>query len=348
MKALLLIGGQATRLSPLNKHIAKSLMPLVDREVLNYQVGQLARAGVTQIILAAGHLVDQLAEYVDGYSGGLEFAISLEDEPLGTAGAIGNAAELVDNDRLVVLNADIISDVDITEVIAAHEAGGRPATLVGYSVKDPSRYGLLQVEGNAITGFTEKPEGQLDDEGKHFINAGIYVLEPSVVNSIPTDRKVSIERETFPQLIDLHGALTHFPHERMWEDIGTFESYFRANFALVAGRYTYGDNALWAGREDFALFKDMVYMHDSVELGKGVDLFHRVIAMARSRIGSESRLQNTILLPGAEVGERCQLTDCIIGPGVSVADGTRINKMVMVEGEQNTAFYPDAYDMGIS
>ncbi|MEZ5338393.1 MAG: NDP-sugar synthase [bacterium] len=348
MKALLLIGGQATRLSPLNKHIAKSLMPVCDREVLNYQIGQLARAGVSQIILAAGYMVEQLADYVSGYSGGLEFAISLEEEPLGTAGAIAHAGELVDNDRLVVLNADIISDVDIAEVVSAHEAGGRPATLVGYSVQDPARYGLLRLDGSAITGFTEKPEGQLDDDAKHFINAGIYVLEPSVVNAIPAGRSVSIERETFPQLITAHGALTHFPHERLWEDIGTFESYFRANFALVASRYTYGDNALWGGREDFALFKDMVYMHESVELGKGVDLFHRVIAMARSSIGAGSRLQNSILLPGATVGERCQLTDCIIGSGVSVPEGTRINRMVMVEGEQNTAFYPDAHDMGIS
>lgn len=347
MKALLLIGGQATRLSPLNKHLAKSLMPVCDREVLNYQISQLARAGVTQIILAAGHLVEQLAEYVEGYSGGLEFAISLEEEPLGTAGAIGNAAELVDNDRLVVLNADIISDVDISELVSAHAAGKRPATIVGYAVEDPSRYGLLRTEGDAITGFTEKPEGQPGD-GKHFINAGLYVLEPEVVNSIPRDRKVSIERETFPQLIERHGALTHFPHERMWEDIGTFESYFRANFALLASRYTYGDNSLWAGRGDFALFKDLVYMHESVSLGKSVDLFHRVIAMRGSRIGEGCRLQNVILLPGAEIGERCQLTDCIIGPGVEVPAGRRINKVVMIRDEANLAFYPEAMDISLN
>ncbi len=346
MKALLLIGGQATRLSPLNKHIAKSLMPVCDREVLHYQVSQLTRAGVTQIILAAGHLVEQLAEYVSGYSGGLEFAISTEPQPLGTAGAIGHAAELVDNDRLVVLNADIICDVDIAELVRAHEAGGRPATIVGYAVADPSRYGLLQLSGDSITGFTEKPAGAAPAD-KQFINAGLYVLEPEVVNAIPTERKVSIERETFPHLIERHGALTHFAHERMWEDIGTFESYFRANFAMLASRYTYGEDRLWAGREDYALFKDLVYMHASVELGKGTDLYHRVILMQGSRIGAGSRLQNTILLPGSVLGERCHVTDSIIGPGVEVAAGTRVNKVVMVAGEQNTAFYPEAHDMGV-
>ena len=345
MKALLLIGGQATRLSPLNKHLAKSLMPVCDREVLHYQVSQLARAGVSRIILAAGHLVDQLEEYVDNYSGGLEFAISTEDEPLGTAGAIAQAADLVDNERLIVLNADILSDIDVAAVISAHESGGRPATLVGYAVDNPERYGLLQLDGDRITGFSEKPEGQLPDQ-RHFINAGVYVLEPEVVNAIPQGRSVSIERETFPQLIAEHGALTHYPHERLWEDIGTFESYFRANFALVASRYAAGEDLLWAGREDFAVFKDLIYMHESVELGSNTDLFHRVILMRGCRTGQENRLQNCILLPGAVLGDNCSVTDSIIGPGVEVPSGTRINRVVMVQGEQNTAFYPEARDMG--
>jgi mannose-1-phosphate guanylyltransferase len=345
MKALLLIGGQATRLSPLNKHLAKSLMPVCDREVLHYQISQLARAGISQIILAAGHLVDQLEEYLGSYSGGLEFAISTEPEPLGTAGAIAQAAELVGNEALVVLNADILSDVDISAVLNAHTAAGRPATLVGYAVDRPERYGLLQLAGDMITGFVEKPQGPLIDE-KHFINAGIYVLEPEVVNAIPKGRPVSIERETFPELIASHGALTHYPHERLWEDIGTFESYFRANFALVASRYANGEDLLWAGREDFALFKDLVYISEGVTLGKNTDLYHRVILMRGSQTGRDSRLQNSILLPGAMLGDNCQVTDSIIGPGVSVPDGMKINKVVMVDGESNVAFYPQAQDMG--
>lgn len=347
MKALLLIGGQATRLSPLNKYLAKSLMPVCDREVLHYQISQLARAGISQIVLAAGHLVEQLDDYLGSYSGGLEFAISTEPEPLGTAGAIAQAADLVDNERLVVLNADILSDIDIAKVLSVHEAAGRPATLVGYAVERPERYGLLQLDGDQITGFVEKPQGPMLDQ-KYFINAGMYVLEPEVVNSIPRDRPVSIERETFPELIASHGSLTHYPHERLWEDIGTFESYFRANFALVASRYANGEDLLWAGREDFALFKDLVYIHESVSIGTKTDLYHRVILMRGCQTGKNARLQNCILLPGAVLGDNCRVTDSIIGPGVSIPDGTKINRVVMVQNETNVAFYPEAQDMGVS
>jgi mannose-1-phosphate guanylyltransferase len=343
MKGLLLIGGQATRLYPLSKYIAKSLLPICDRELLHYQIAALARAGIGEIVLAAGYKVEQIREYAAGYSG-IRLYVSEEPEPRGTAGAIAQAAEYLDSEPVVVLNADILSDVSIAQLIETHRSGGRPATIMGKAVDDPSRFGLLRVSGAEILGFSEKPEGNLGP-GPHYINAGAYVLEPEVVAAIPTDRPVSIERETFPQLIAERGPLSFYAHEGLWYDVGTFESYFAANFALLNQRFTFGETALWGERDDAAIFKDSVYLSKLATLGPSVDLFHRVIAMAGTRIGARVRLQDTILMPGAQVGDNCALSACIVGPGAELKVGSIVQNTLFIAGEQPQAFFPQAVEV---
>lgn len=340
MQALLLVGGLATRLLPLSAQLAKPLLPLCDRELLHYQISALARAGIGDVILAAGHLVEQIRAYAGQYSG-LRIRVVEEAAPLGTAGAIANALPLLEDGPLVVLNADILSDLRFSDVIAAHESGGRPATIVGTPVPDPSRYGLLRCKGAELTGFSEKPEGSLGP-GPHFINAGIYVLEHDVVATIPTGRPVSIEREVFPRLIAERGSLTFHPHETLWIDIGTFESYFAANFALVARRYTYGEDELWGSRDDCAVFKDLVHIHKSAQLGKDADLYHRVVVMSGARIGTGTRIENCIIMPGAMVGEGARVSSSLLGPGAEVGAGEEVEHALLVAGEARTDFFPQA------
>jgi mannose-1-phosphate guanylyltransferase len=347
MKALLLIGGQATRLWPLSKTLPKSLLPVCDRELLLYQVSQLAYAGIHEIVLAAGMLAEQLQDYVRGFGGGLQFHLSIEPEPRGTAGAIAHARDLLGGDSVVVLNADILSDVRVADVIRHHFEAGRPATVVGYSVPDPARYGLLRAdaERGLLHGFSEKPEGALPD-GPHFINAGIYVLSPDAVAAIPEGRTVSIEREVFPRLIAEHEALGFYPHEGLWIDVGTFESYFRANFALLGRRYTFGDDQLWGQRDDCAVFKDFVYLHKSARLGADADLFHRVVVMRDCVVGTGAKLRNALLMPGAQVGAGAELADCIVGPGAEVMAQSLLSNMLLVEGEDPVPFFPGAVELG--
>jgi mannose-1-phosphate guanylyltransferase len=340
VKALLLIGGLATRLLPLSRHIAKSLLPVCDREVLHYQISQIARAGIGEIVLAAGHHIDQLQEYVSGYAG-LSFEISHEAMPMGTAGAIAQARDLLDDDPLLILNADILCEVDLAKMLHSHLLGKRPATILGHKVADPGRFGLLSTQGSDIVGFTEKPEGGRAG-GPEYINAGAYVLDRTVIDNIPADRPVSIERETFPQLITGSGPLNLFPHEGLWIDVGTFDSYFAANFAMLARRYSQGGDALWGERDDVAIFKDLVYIHRSARLTGPVDLYHRVIAMRDVRIAGGSRLENCILMPGSSIGERCDVSSSIIGPGVRVDAGASVTNQVLVAGEEPAAFFPEA------
>jgi mannose-1-phosphate guanylyltransferase len=340
VQGLLLIGGLATRLQPLSRHLAKSLLPICDRELLHYQIVQLASAGIGDIILAAGYHSQQLADYAASYSG-IALTVCEESEPRGTAGAIRNAQELLSGEPLVVLNADILSDVILSKVLDSHRLSGAKGTLTGVSVEDPARFGLLRLRDNEIIGFAEKPEGQVAP-GPHYINAGIYVLEPELVETIPAGRSVSIERETFPQAIEKFGPLNHYPHSGLWLDIGTFEGYFAANFALLARRFTFGPDWLWGERSDCAVFKDQVYIHTSASFGAGTDLYHRVIAMAGTSIGASSRLENTILMPGARIGEGCSVSSAIIGPGVEVEPGATVANTVLVLGEEPTPFFPAA------
>lgn len=359
MKGLLLIGGLATRLLPLSKYLAKSLLPICDRELLHYQIAALARAGIGEIVLACGHKTEQIRDYVSGYNG-LTFHISEEPEPRGTAGAIAKAADFLDGDSAVVLNADILSDVDIARLMQVHVAAERQATICGYAVPDPSRYGLLRVAADSIVGFDEKPDfggagGSARDNGGHrgpphldekpYINAGLYVLEPEVIASIPAGRAVSIERETFPQLIQRTGALTLYPHEGLWLDVGTFESYFAANFALLAKRFALGETALWGERDDSAVFKDLVYLNKSARLGAKVDLFHKAIVMAGCEIGSTVRIENSVLMPGARVGDNCAISSCILGPGYELAGGSIVQNTLFVSGEPPAAFFPQAEEV---
>lgn len=345
MKALLLIGGQATRLAPLSKTLPKSLLPVCDREILHYQITQLALAGISEIVLAAGHLVEQLRRFVEGYSGGLSFHFSIEPEPRGTAGAIAEARDLLAGEPVVVLNADILSAIRIQDVVKCHRDGARPATVVGFAVPDPSRYGLLKVEDGKLLGFSEKPEGALG-EGPHYINAGVYVLEPDAYMEIPVGRPVSIERQTFPHLLQRHGSLTHYAHEGLWIDIGTFESYFQANFALLARRYAGSDDWLWGQRDDCAIFKDLVLLSKSARLGKAVNLYHRVIVMRGAEIGDDCRLQDCLVLPGACIDGGCRLTECIVGPGATVAGGQNLVNQLIINGEPDTPFFPQAVEAG--
>jgi mannose-1-phosphate guanylyltransferase len=341
MKGLLLIGGIASRLYPLSRYVAKSLLPICDRELLHYQVAQLVRAGIGEIILAAGHHVEQIEAFTKQYSGGLSFLTCVEDEPLGTAGAIANAWDYIEDEPVVVLNADILSSLDIGAVLTWHKRSGRVATVVGFAVPDPSRYGLLKTEGERLLGFNEKPQGD-PSPGPHFINAGVYVLEPEAVRTIPLGRSVSIERETFPRLIESHGGLGFFELQGFWADIGTFESYFAASFALLAQRYACGETALWGARDDCAVFKDLVYLNKSAVLGSGVDLYHRVIVMAGCAVGAGCWLRNTILMPGASIGEGAKLQDCIVGPGAGVGEGDQIEHAVIAQDEQPVSFFPEA------
>ncbi len=247
MQALVLVGGEGTRLRPLTLTRPKPALPLVDRPFIRYIVDWVARHGVTDVVMGCGFGADPLREVLgEGDGKGPRIRYVEEHQPLGTAGPLRLAADegLLGN-RFLVLNGDLLTDLDLSALIRAHEERGATATLALYPVEDPSSYGLVRRAGGPtapgvtptspegeVLEFLEKPDaGQIDTDE---INAGAYVLERSVIDSIPPGEMVSIEREVFPHLVG-QGLYGH-RLEGYWMDIGTPERYLQASWDILEGR----------------------------------------------------------------------------------------------------------------
>jgi mannose-1-phosphate guanylyltransferase len=226
LPAVILVGGQGTRLRPLTDRTRKDMLPLVDRPLLAYTLEHLARHGVERSIISCGYLPDQIeAGFGTRYDAmALEYAV--EDEPLGTGGAIGFAGRELEG-SFFALNGDSLREADLGEMVAFHRSAGAKATILLTPVADPSRYGLVRTAADGrVETFLEKPRPEEIDTD--LINAGLYVLEPEVLELVPEGRAVSIEREVFPQLA-AEGSVYGIALPGYWLDVGTPESYLQAH-----------------------------------------------------------------------------------------------------------------------
>src|SRR5918999_1052966 len=234
MQAVVLVGGEGTRLRPLTATIPKPIVPLVERPFIAYMIDWLAEHGVEEVLLASGFMADELRERLgEGATGGPRLRYLAEPEPRGTAGAIKFAEEHL-GERFLALNGDVLADLDLGALVRAHEERGARATLGLHPVDDASAYGLVRTgEGGEITEFLEKPQPG-EGEGSGEINAGAYVLERALLEEIPADRAVSIEREVFPRLVGR--GLFGLPLPGYWLDIGTPARYLQASWDVLEGR----------------------------------------------------------------------------------------------------------------
>ncbi len=350
MDAVIIAGGLGTRLYPLTLAYPKSLIPLLDRPLVGYLLDLAARAGCERVVLAVGHLRDELRDWLmdeerqaeGDRAHGLsapQVSFAEEHEPLGTGGAVTNAVRQLNlSGPLLVLNGDIVTDLEPRSLLATHERGGALATLVGYQVPEPKSFGLLRVgDEGRITSFQEKSEHPGDPP--YVINAGIYYLDTAAVDMLAArEGAFSMEREFFPQLAH-QGKLMVHRHGGFWSDVGTVESYFDTQFAILRYWFTIGRENFAGTRDDFSLFKDLIYLHQQAKMGAGCELFHRVIVMAGAELGEGCHLQDTMVLPGARVGEGCALTTSIVDRGTSVPPSTRAENTVF-SGKHQEPFFP--------
>ncbi len=235
MQAIVLVGGEGTRLRPLTNDVPKPALTLVDRPFLAYMIEWLAAHGVSEAVLACGFLPGVLREALgDGEHAGVRLTYVTEPDRRGTAGAIRFAADALGDrldDRFLVLNGDVLADLDLTALVAAHRERGARATIALCPVEDSAAYGLVGVAGDGtVTDFVEKTGEHVPGE----VNAGAYCLERSVLDLIPSGREVSIEREVFPRLIG--EGLAALRLDGYWMDIGTPERYLQASWDILEGR----------------------------------------------------------------------------------------------------------------
>ena len=324
MQAIVLVGGEGTRLRPLTDTVPKPALTLVDRPFLAYMIEWLAGHGVTEVILACGFLPGALREALAGEEerAGARIRFAVEPEPLGTAGAIRFAADTMGeelDDRFLALNGDVLTDLDLGKLLSAHEERGATATIGLHPVDDSAAFGLVERgEGCELLAFREKTGERAPGE----VNAGMYVLERSVLDLIPQAENVSIERDVFPRLVGegLHGL----PLDGYWVDIGTPERYLQASWDILEGRVATRVEPTAPG----------VLVDGTAEVADTATVGPRAVVGPGCRIGPGAVVSGSILLDGAAVGEAARVVDSILAPGAAVAPETVVEGAVAGEGER--------------
>lgn len=321
MQAIVLVGGEGTRLRPLTNDVPKPALTLVDRPFLAYMVEWLAGHGVTEAVFACGFLPDVLREAVgEGEHAGVKLSYVAEPDRRGTGGAIRFAADSLGerlDDRFLALNGDVLTDLDLTALQRTHEAHEGSATLALYPVEDSSAYGLVSCdEGGAVVDFLEKSGEAVPGE----INAGAYVLERSVLDLIPPGREVSIEREVFPRLIG--DGLGGLRLDGYWMDIGTPERYLEATWDILEGRVATEVRPTAPG----------LLVGPGAEVAAGATVGPRAVIGSGCRVETGAKVRESVLLDGCTIAAGASVSGSILAGGVNVEAGATLVDAVVGRG----------------
>ncbi len=323
MHAIILVGGRGTRLQPLTDTRPKPMLPILGAPFLEHQLRYLASHGVTGVTFACGFMPGEITScFGEGERVGLRLNYVIEPEPLDTAGAIAFAARTLDPQRLLVCNGDVLTDLDIDQLVAAHEQHDATATIALTPVDDPTRYGLVRTGArDEVLAFLEKPT--LEEAGDdRYINAGTYVLEPEVLELVPDGQRVNIEREVFPKLVGR--GLHAIGFDGYWNDIGTFESYRRANADALAGRIAGIDPLPGANVERSA------WIAPDARIASGATVGGGSVVLAGAVVDDGADVSGSVLMERSRVGRDAVVDDAIVGEGASVEAGEVLERGAVV------------------
>jgi mannose-1-phosphate guanylyltransferase len=325
MQALVLAGGEGTRLRPLTLTLPKPVIPLAGRPFLSFMLDWLKRHGVDDVLLSCGYRSHDVERVLGNEHRGMRLRYVIEDEPLGTAGPLRLAADsgVLDDERVLVLNGDTLTDLDLTQEIAQHEATKAKATLALVAVEDTASYGVVPTtDAGEVEAFLEKQPGPAPTNR---INAGAYVLDREVVDMVPAGRAVSIEREVFPELVGngLYGYLA----DAYWMDIGTPERYLDATYDLLAGRV---ESELPRRDETASLIYDGC-------ITSGARIGPLSVIGRHCVVGDDSLVERSALHDNVRVGHECEVIESVLAASVRVGDGARIGPDAIVGAEATVA-----------
>jgi NDP-sugar pyrophosphorylase family protein len=315
MQAVILAGGQGTRLRPLTSTTPKPLLPVANVPIIRRIIDRMP-ADVDEVLVAVNYKLELLAGYFRDHDVGRNVTLVEEREPLGTAGAIKNLEDHIDG-PFFVFNGDVIDALDLDSMRRFHRAKGGLGTISLMHVGDPTHFGIMQMDGDRILRFVEKP--RVEDAPSDLANAGTYILEPEALDLIKPATPTSIERETFPALLAQGEAIYGFPFEGFWIDCGRPETFLRANEAVLraAGRMTLlGEGTVNHG----ARFDDWAVVGRDCHLGARVSV-SRSVLLDRVLVGSDVTIKDSVVAEDARIGEGAALVDCVVGPGARVDDG---------------------------
>jgi NDP-sugar pyrophosphorylase family protein len=340
MKAVVLVGGEGTRLRPLTFTTPKQMLPVAEVTVIERVLDHLAAHGVTEAVLSLGYQPKAfLTAFPDDKAAGVALSYAIDPEPLDTAGAVGFAArELGVENTFVVVNGDVLTDQDLTGLVEFHRARGAEATIALTRVDDPSRYGVVAVdEEGRVQAFVEKPApGTAPSD---LINAGTYVLEPAVLDRIPAGRS-SIERLVFPAMV-ADGCLFAKPSPAYWIDVGTPATYLEAQLDLLDGVrntppapgaedtgdgvWTLGQPVVDGDVTGPSLIGDAAYVAQGARV-------ERSVVGAGARVEPGAVVRDSVLLPGARVRGDAVIEHSVVGERAVVGEGTVLSDLSVVGG----------------
>ena len=338
-QAVILVGGEGTRLRPVTSRVPKPVAPMVERPFVAYILDTLARHGVELAIFSTGFLAEAIeAEIGDGAAFGLRVEYAVEEEPLGTAGAIANCGDRLRDGGFYVFNGDVLSDVDLTALAGFHAASGGMGTVFLTPVEDPRRYGLVELRPDgAVASFLEKPG---EWEGTALINAGVYVLEQEVLELIPRGRLFSIERGVFPRLAQA-GSLYGHAERGYWRDIGTPESYLQAHFDILEGTVQTAVADLLGAHFSYvapsaqvapgARLVPPVYVGERARVEAGARVGPLAVAGAGSVIAEGATVLESVVQSGVVIGAHAQVEHSIVVRDSAIGAGTQLEGAVIGE-----------------
>jgi mannose-1-phosphate guanylyltransferase len=311
--AILLVGGFGTRLMPLTKNTPKPMLTVAGVPVTEHQIAMAKGAGISEIVLATSYLSDVFIPYFgDGSKWGIKIKYAVEKEPLGTGGAIRNAAQLLDsNESVVILNGDVLSSHDLGEQIRQHEANDADVTLHLTEVQDARAFGCVPTDSNGrVTAFLEKMENPVTNQ----INAGCYVFNPRVVSTIPLNTVVSVERETFPELVASGAKVFGYVENAYWLDIGTPRALLKASIDIVQ-----------RNGEFLAMPGSSIDPTAVISGGSCIG--------ANSTVGAGAVIQGSIVEADCVIGQDSRIMDSFVAAGARVENGSTIASSFVMNGE---------------
>lgn len=311
--AILLVGGFGTRLMPLTKNTPKPMLTVAGVPVTEHQIAMAKAAGISEIVLATSYLSDVFIPYFgDGSKWGIKIKYAVEKEPLGTGGAIRNAAQLLDsNESVVILNGDVLSSHNLGEQIRQHEANDADVTLHLTEVQDARAFGCVPTDSNGrVTAFLEKMENPVTNQ----INAGCYVFNPRVVSTIPLNTVVSVERETFPELVASGAKVFGYVENAYWLDIGTPRALLKASIDIVQ-----------RNGEFLAMPGSIIDPTAVISGGSCIG--------ANSTVGAGAVIQGSIVEADCVIGQDSRIMDSFVAAGARVENGSTIASSFVMNGE---------------
>ena len=357
MKAVILVGGEGTRLRPLTFNTPKAMLPVLNKPFLEHMIRYLGGHGVDEIVFALCYLPDCIESYFgEGSEFGVKLTYVMEDSPLGTAGAVKNTERYLE-DLFLVFNGDIFTDIDLGAMLSFHQERMAKATIALTPVEDPSAYGVVETDAQGkVKRFIEKPPRE--EATTNLINAGIYILDFEVLQDIPPNTFFMFEHHLFPHLLEKGVPIYGYPTDAYWIDMGTPEKYLQLHHDLLQGKTTaLSCSEPMEPEATQAPLHPTARIEGAVVIGKGCDISSGARIKGPAVIGEGSKILDGAIIEGAvlgrnvQVGKRATLKECIIGDNSLIGDESYIpegsvicDNIVVVGGSQlepGTKIWPD-------